>query len=62
MLTWESVEISINKIDVDDVITTSFGATDTPLTPPPMAGGNDDDRQFCLGRRFNQTGDLFADY
>lgn len=49
MLTWESVEISINKIDVDDVITTSFGATDTPLTPPPMAGGNDNDAMNGVG-------------
>lgn len=49
MLTWESVEISINKIDVDDVITTSLGAADTPLTPPPMVGGNDNDAMNGVG-------------
>jgi hypothetical protein len=33
MRAWETVEISINKIDVADIITTSFNTTDTPLTP-----------------------------
>ena len=30
MRAWEPVEISINRIDVDDIITTSFGSMDTP--------------------------------
>lgn len=36
MHVWESVEISVNKIDVSDVITTSYGTTDSPLV-----GGGD---------------------
>ena len=35
MRAWEPVEISVNKIDVDDIITTSFGTLDTP----PVGGG-----------------------
>lgn len=31
MRTWETVEISVHKIDVSDVISTSYGTTDTPL-------------------------------
>ena len=30
MRAWEPVEISVNRIDVDDIITTSFGSLDTP--------------------------------
>ncbi len=41
MRTWEPVEISVNKIDVADIITTSFGAADTPLVPGGQGGGND---------------------
>ena len=35
MRVWEPVEISVNKIDVEDIITTSFGSFDTP----PVSGG-----------------------
>ena len=36
MRAWEPVEISINKIDVEDIITTSFDTSDGPLV-----GGGD---------------------
>ena len=36
MRVWEPVEISVNKIDVEDIITTSFGSLDTP----PVSGGD----------------------
>ena len=50
MLTWESVEISINKIDVDDVITTSLGTTDSPFAPAPIVpDGNDNDAMNGVG-------------
>lgn len=50
MLAWERVEISINKIDVDDVITTSFGTTDSPFAPPTIVpSGNDNDAMNGVG-------------
>ena len=33
MRAWETVEISINKIDVAEIITTSYNTTDTPTVP-----------------------------
>ena len=36
MRVWEPVEISVNRIDFNDIITTSTGTSDTPL------GGGED--------------------
>lgn len=36
MRAWEPVEISVNKIDVADILTTSYGTSDGPLV-----GGGD---------------------
>jgi hypothetical protein len=42
MRAWEPVEISINRIDVDDIITTSFGSLDTPpVGGEGLLGGSD---------------------
>ena len=42
MRAWEPVEISINRIDVDDIITTSFGSMDTPpVGGEGLLGGSD---------------------
>ena len=44
MRVWEPVEISVNKIDVEDIITTSFGSFDTP-----PAGGDDESSEDIMG-------------
>ncbi len=48
MRKWESVEISVNKIDVADVITTSYVTTDTPLI-----GGGSSSEDIMGGIRDN---------
>ena len=45
MRVWEPVEISVNKIDVEDIITTSFGSFDTP----PVTGGDESDDDIMGG-------------
>lgn len=42
MRKWEAVEISVNKIDVQDVITTSYNTTDTPMTGGGTTSGSED--------------------
>ena len=48
MRIWEPVEISVNRVDVEDVITTSFGAADTPFV-----GGGSDTEDIMGGIRDN---------
>ena len=47
MRVWEPVEISVNKIDVEDIITTSFGSFDTP----PVSGGDESDDDIMGSKR-----------
>ena len=45
MRKWEAVEISVNEIEVQDVITTSYNSTDTPL----IGGGSDSGSEDIMG-------------
>ena len=46
MHVWESVEISVNKIDVSDVITTSYSSGEGPLV------GGDNGSEDIMGNKY----------
>lgn len=49
MRTWEPVEISINKLDVSDIMTQSYGTSDTPLVGGGTGGTDSEDIMGGLG-------------